>query len=125
MNYAEYFTDIIDESDIQQITKLFEDNKSDLLINTLEKIWTLKFNQNAKKFNKFVVDLSEQKNKIDNISIEQEGFNFVKLSNLKSVQEPKQQFTFGPGLLIGPMNIFYLDSKLDAMETIWNLKPMI
>lgn len=36
MNYAEYFTDVKDESDIPQITKLFEDNKSDLLVNTLE-----------------------------------------------------------------------------------------
>ena len=96
MNYAEYFTDVADVkvtdvkvADIKvsmqdYITNIFQQNRSDLIINTLEKIW-IDNKQNIEFINGLnILDYGENTKKVNNIKMELRANynNLLKITNL-------------------------------------------
>jgi len=123
MHYAEYFTDVQNETDISEITKIFEENKKELFIYILEKIWNLNISNKVNGFTLIPLDINTTR-KINISDITMKDYSLLKI-NIESVDKNGQPVTynypFGPITMIGPINIFYLNSKLNN-NTIFNLE---
>ena len=129
MYYYEYFTEVQVEPTVSEITKIFEDNKSLLFIDILEKIWSLNASKQIKGFGKHEIetiinaDTVNTANKLPS-DITVQDYHLMKIKIVS--QEPSSRPVIynkpiGPITMIGPINIFYLNSNLNN-NTIFNLE---
>jgi hypothetical protein len=130
MYYYEYFTEVQVEPTISEITKIFEDNKMNLFIDILEKIWSLNASKQIKGFGKHEIETTinaDTVNTLDTLPISDITVQDYQLMKIKIVsREPSSRPVIynkpiGPITMIGPINIFYLNSYLNN-NTIFNLE---
>jgi hypothetical protein len=130
MYYYEYFTEVQVEPTISEITKIFEDNKMNLFIDILEKIWSLNASKQIKGFGKHEIETTinaDTVNTLDTLPISDITVQDYQLIKIKIVTQESYlrpviyNKPIGPITMIGPINIFYLNSELNN-NTIFNLE---
>jgi hypothetical protein len=125
MYYYEYFTEVQVEPTISEITKIFEDNKRSLFIDILEKIWSLNASKQIKGFGKHEIETTVNTldtNPISDITVQDYQIMKIKIVSREPSSRPViYNKPIGPITMIGPINIFYLNSDLNN-NTIFNLE---
>ncbi len=68
------------------------------------------------------LDLLNNNKSIQDVSPVLEGINLFKIHNFNSIPPKKENNIYGNPVMIGPFNVFHLDSNNDSKETIFNLQ---